>query len=500
MSKIAKEAKVIADSWSNLNAAFASGKTKSYAWRYAQLGALKVFLKDHENSLKEALNADLGRHPFEAIGLDLLGCMVELDYIMKNLKTWMKPTYTEVPLWMTPASSEIVYEPFGTVLVLGPFNYPVSLTLSPLMGAIAAGNCVLIKPSEMTSAVEKVLYDELPRYIDNDCIKVVTGGVSVTTDLLKLRWDKIFFTGSPRVGKIVMKAASEFLTPVSLELGGKSPTIIDESVGDLDLAAQRVMWGKCANAGQTCIAPDYVFCHEKHYDAFLELCKQKLKQFYGADPQRAVDFGRIVSTMHCQRLKGMIDEVGPKSIVVGGKVDENEKYVEPTVLKDVSMNSKVMTEEIFGPLLPVLKYKDINAVIKHIKENEKPLTLYIFARNRRLIDRLTNEISSGSAVVNDCLYQFANLYAPFGGVGESGMGGYHGHFSFTCFSHRRPILRRDDHAILDVPFRYPPYSDFALSIFRFAMSLPINQPRITYCGLFKAALWAASVVAVSAVW
>mmetsp|Transcript_9633 Transcript_9633/g.15908 ORF Transcript_9633/g.15908 Transcript_9633/m.15908 type:complete len:461 (+) Transcript_9633:54-1436(+) len=457
-SSTAKEAKALSDMLESLNGVFATDKTKHYQWRYAQLAAMKIMLQKHEIDVKQALAADLGRHEFEAVGLEILGTLGELDYTMKNLKTWMKPEPTEVPLWMAPASSELSYEPYGIALILGPFNYPISLTLSPMIGAIAAGNCVVVKPSEMTTAVEKLLCDLIPKYLDCECIKVVAGGISTTTELLALRWDKIFFTGSPRVGKIVMKAAAEHLTPVSLELGGKSPTIIDESVGDLEVAAQRVMWGKCANAGQTCIAPDYVFCHEKHYDKFLELCKTKLAQFYGADPQKASDYGRIVSKQHCQRLKKMITDAtsGAKKkgkIFVGGRVDEDDKYVEPTILTEVSMDSLAMTEEIFGPLLPVHKYSDLNTVLEHVKEGEKPLTIYIFARNRRNIDTITNTLSSGSVVVNDALVQFANFYAPFGGVGESGIGGYHGIFSFKAFSHQKPILRRDDHLVLDVPFR-----------------------------------------------
>ncbi|KAJ1433689.1 aldehyde dehydrogenase 3B1, partial [Ochromonadaceae sp. CCMP2298] len=315
-----------------LKAAFATGKTKGYAWRYAQLAALKQLLVEKEADIKAALAEDLHRHPFEAVGLEIIGSLVEVEYMLANLKEWMKPDYTDVPLWLAPASSEIVCEPFGVCLILCPFNYPVTLTLGPLMGALAAGNCVLVKPSEMTSATEKLMMDLIPRYLDGECVKVVAGGVNITSALLQLRWDKIFFTGSPRVGKIVMKAAAEHLTPVSLELGGKSPTIIDESVGDLELAAQRVMWGKCANAGQTCIAPDYVFCHEKHYDKFLALCASKLQQFYGPDPQQAPDYGRIVSKEHVQRLQGMLKEVGQQAVVTGGTVDEADKYVAPTIL------------------------------------------------------------------------------------------------------------------------------------------------------------------------
>lgn len=483
---------------SELNKSFASGKTKSFEWRYAQIDGVQRFLTENENALKQALATDLGRCEFEAIGLELLGCSMEADYIKKNLKEWMKPVKTPVPLVMAPASSEILRDPFGTCLLLGPFNYPVILLLSPLLGALAAGNCVLIKPSEMCGAVERVVFELLPKYVDSTCVKVVLGAVETTTLLLQRRFDKIFFTGSPRVGKIVMRAAAEHLTPVCLELGGKSPTIIDESATDLELVAQRVMWGKCANAGQTCIAPDYVFCHEKHYEAFLQHAQKKLLQFYGEDPQAADSYGRIVSEGHCHRLKGMIDECGSRQIVCGGKVDVNDKFVQPTILKNVSMDSKVMTEEIFGPVLPVLKYSHLDEVIQHVAAGERPLTIYVFGKNRANIDRVVTELSSGSVLVNDTLFQFANIFAPFGGIGNSGLGGYHGKFSFDAFTHQRSVLRRDDHMLLDVPVRYPPYTDFGLKFFRFAASLPMTQPPITTAGVLKTSIVFAAVVGCAA--
>lgn len=447
------EAVKYADTLRNLRAAYATGKTKTYGWRVAQLQGVQRFMTENEAKIGAALAADLGRHIFEAVGLEIVPVSMEITHMLEHLKCWMKPTYTDVPAMMQPASSEIIAEPYGVCLVMGAFNYPISLTLGPVIGAISAGNCVLIKPSEMSSNVEKLLAEVLPNYLDKDCFAVVCGGVSTTTELLKLQFDKIFFTGSPRVGKIVMKAAAEHLTPVSLELGGKSPTIIDESVTDMEVVAQRVLWGKCANAGQTCIAPDYLFVHEKKYDEFLTHAKKKLAKFYGNDIQRAPEFARIISTGHAERIQGLIQEAGANAVAFGGHVDVSTRYVEPTLLVNVSLDSKIMNEEIFGPVLPILKYTDINTVIAHVNKHDKPLTMYIFAKNRKLIDKLTNSIDSGSVVVNDCLFQFANVYAPFGGVGASGMGGYHGKFSFDCFSHKRPIMRRDDHLILDAPQR-----------------------------------------------
>ena len=336
-----------------------------------------------------------------------------------------------------------------------------------MIGAIAAGNAAIIKPSEMSPASEKVLNELLPKYLDQRVYRVAIGDYKVNQALLSLRWDKIFFTGSTRVGKIVLQAAAENLTPVSLELGGKSPTIVDESVTDLELVAQRIVWGKNVNAGQTCIAPDYVYCHEKHFDAFLALLKRKSEEFYGKDAQKSPDFGRIVSAGHFQRLKAMLDDSKDK-VHCGGRVDENDRFIEPTVLVSPSPTSKIMTEEIFGPLLPVFKFRRLEEVIEVINEGEKPLTMYIFARDRAPVEKLIAAVSSGSVVVNDCLFQFANVYAPFGGVGFSGMGNYRGRYSFECFSTKRSVLRRDDHRILDVPVRYPPYTDFGLKFFKFA--------------------------------
>lgn len=447
------EAVKYAETLNGLKKAFATGKTRSYGWRVAQLQGVQRFMNENESKIAAALAADLGRHIFEAVGLEIVPVTMEITHILEHLKSWMKPTYTDVPAMMQPASSEIVSDPYGVCLIMGAFNYPISLTLGPLIGAICAGNCALIKPSEMSANTEKLLAEVLPSYLDKDCFAFVCGGVSTTTELLKLQFDKIFFTGSPRVGKIVMKAAAEHLTPVSLELGGKSPTIIDSSVTDMEVVAQRILWGKCANAGQTCIAPDYLFVHESKYEEFLQHAKKKLGKFYGSDIQRAPEFARIITTGHAERIQGLIQEAGPNAVAFGGKVDVSTRYVEPTLLVNVSLNSKVMNEEIFGPVLPIIKYSDINTVIAHINAHDKPLTMYIFAKNRKLIDRLTNSVSSGSVVVNDTLFQFANVHTPFGGVGASGMGGYHGKFSFDCFSHKRPIMRRDDHLILDAPQR-----------------------------------------------
>lgn len=340
--------------------------------------------------------------------------------------------------------------------------------------SIAAGNCCVIKPSEIATACEEALSSLLPKYLDNDALAVICGDVTTTTELLDQDWGKIFFTGSPRVGKIVMQAAAKNLTPVSLELGGKSPSIVDETVTDMALVARRIGWGKCANAGQTCIAPDYVLCHESVYEKFLKEYKSYIDKAFGKDPKQSPDFARIVSTAHTERLNGLLQNCKDSAkIFIGGEVDIVDKYVAPTVLVDIDPHSRVMQEEIFGPILPVLKYTTIEDIRKTVSNGlENPLAMYIFSKNRKFIDTITGTINCGSVVVNDTLFHFANPNLPFGGIGNSGIGFYHGKFSYEAFSHKKSIMRRDDHSILDVPVRYPPYTKFGLDFFQFAANLP----------------------------
>lgn len=366
-----------------LKETFATGKTKNKAWRISQLRAVHAMITENEASFADALAKDLGRTLFEAIGLELLPTAMEIRTVIGSLDAWMKPTRTAVPALMAPAVSEYVYEPFGVCLIISAFNYPIQLTLGPLLGAIMAGNCAVIKPSELSGACEKVLQDLIPKYLDNDSFSVICGGIETTSALLKQPWDKIFFTGSTRVGKIVMHAAAENLTPVSLELGGKSPTIIDETVTDMELVTQRILWGKCANAGQTCIAPDYILCHTNVYDQFIACAKKTLLRFYGEDAQKSPDYGRIVNKGHCERLKAYLDDT-PRTIAFGGRVDVDDRYVQPTLITDVRMDSKLMKDELFGPLLPVIRVASMDEALTTLKAPgmEKPLTMYIFSKNR----------------------------------------------------------------------------------------------------------------------
>eukprot|EP00595_Chromulina_sp_UTEXLB2642_P000146 CAMPEP_0196761084 /NCGR_PEP_ID=MMETSP1095-20130614/199_1 /TAXON_ID=96789 ORGANISM="Chromulina nebulosa, Strain UTEXLB2642" /NCGR_SAMPLE_ID=MMETSP1095 /ASSEMBLY_ACC=CAM_ASM_000446 /LENGTH=494 /DNA_ID=CAMNT_0042110169 /DNA_START=48 /DNA_END=1532 /DNA_ORIENTATION=+ len=456
---------------------FNSGKSKSYEFRIKNIKGLKKFLKEKENEILVALTSDLGRAKLENQALEIMASNAELDCYLKNLKSWMQPVYVSTPAVFAPSTSYYINEPYGVALIIGPFNYPVNLFIVPLAAAISAGNVAIIKPSELCPACEALFAKYLPQYIDNECYKIVCGAIKTTQILLSQKWDKIFFTGSTRVGKIVMKAAAENLTSVSLELGGKSPVIIDESITDIDLVTRRILWGKSINAGQTCIAPDYVLCHSKHYDNFIEAAKKTITKFYGEDPEKSPDFGRIVSTAHAERIGNLI-KANTDKVVVGGVVDIPNRYISPTILKDVELDSVIMQEEIFGPVLPVIKVDDINSIIDIINRNEKPLALYIFSKNQKMIDNAMNMIQSGDCMINDTLFHFTNTELPFGGVSSSGVGHYHGKFSFDAFSHQRSVVHRDDHAILDIPIRYPPYSDFAVTVLKYVTVIP-NVPHIS---------------------
>jgi len=435
-----------------------------------QLEQLLKMIKENTGAMEDALRLDLGRHPFESSGLDIAIMEMQIKYIMKNLRKWMQPSYTGVEAVAAPAVSEMVYEPYGVCLLIGPFNYPIQLVFLPLASAIAAGNCVVVKPSEIATACESLNVQLIKQYLDPDCVSVFTGGVPVVQALLEQQWDKIFFTGSQRVGKIVMTAAAKHLTPVSLELGGKSPCYVDKSVTDMELAVRRILWGKFANAGQTCIAPDYILCHEEVYDLFLKTAKACVDKFYEGNPRTSPSYARIITSAHAERLEKIL-QANNGRVVCGGGVDAADRYVEPTILAEVPRRSKVMEEEIFGPILPVMKVKTADEAIDIMLDHEKPLALYLFGKDRSTFDSITSQVISGGVCVNDTLLHVAgNL--PFGGVGPSGIGAYHGKFSFTAFSHLRGILRRDDHSALDVPFRYPPYTLKGRDLFMAATRIP----------------------------
>ncbi len=435
-----------------LRATFNAGRTRPLAWRREQLERLRALLVEGEDDLLDALHADLGKPPTEAWATDIGFVISEVDHARRHLQSWMRPKRVWAPLVTRPASARIVREPLGVALVIAPWNYPVQLLLSPMLGAIAAGNCVVGKPSEVAPRTSAVLAELVPKYLDPDAVAVVEGAVPETQALLTERFDYVFYTGNGRVGRVVMEAAAKHLTPVTLELGGKSPVIVDEDA-DLAVAGRRVAWGKYLNAGQTCIAPDYALVARSREDEFVEHVRRAIFDFYGSDPKASPDFGRIVNDQHFRRLAGLLDG-GTAS--VGGVTDEAQRYVSPTVLQEVRDDAPVLQDEIFGPILPVVPVDDIGAAIAYVNEHEKPLALYVFTHSGATRDRVLAETTSGGAAVNATMYHVAVPGLPFGGTGPSGMGAYHGKASFDTFSHAKSVLRKATKP--DPALAYPPYT------------------------------------------
>ena len=430
---------------------FRSGATLPLCFRRQMLRKLSNAMHEYEKPLAEALWIDLHKSYEEAYLTELSIVYGEIRNHLRHLSSWAKPERKSSPLAILPASSRIIKEPLGNTLIIAPWNYPVQLLLNPLVGAISAGCTAMLKPSPYVPNVSRVLTEMIRATFPEEYIAIVEGNRQVNQMLLAERWDLIFFTGSPSLGKMVMEAASKHLTPVVLELGGKSPCIIDKSA-DLKVAAKRVAWGKALNAGQTCIAPDYLMIHEDVKDKFLRLLVKEWKHLLTKDPQKAKHFVRIVSDKALERLIGYLDN---GTIYHGGKYDKAERYLSPTILMDIQENAPVMQEEIFGPIFPVLTFKEINEVITFVTEREKPLALYYFGTNGDYVLRHT---SSGGACVNDVIMHIVNHKVPFGGVGNSGMGSYHGKESFMAFSHRRAVISTP--TWVDMPFRYMPYKLF----------------------------------------
>jgi aldehyde dehydrogenase (NAD+) len=438
---------------SRLRASFDSGATRGAEWRATQLRQLMRMIEDNEEQILGALKSDLGKSNYEGWIGETNFVKAEIKFTLKSLKRWMKPRRVSTPMVLQPGKARIISEPLGVVLIIAPWNYPFQLALGPLVGAIAAGNAAILKPSEVAGATSRVIAELVPRYLDRDCIAVVEGGVSETTDVLRQRFDHIFYTGNGTVGRIVMEAAAKHLTPVTLELGGKSPCIVDRDV-DLGTAVKRICWGKFFNAGQTCVAPDYVLVHESVEKKFLEKMAQTIREFYGDDPQTSGDYGRIVNERHHKRLSALLD--GQKTFT-GGKTDVADRYIAPTVLTEVSKDSAVMADEIFGPILPVIPVSTLDQAIEFINQRPKPLALYVYSSNAERAERVLSLTSSGGACVNDCLNHLVPHELPFGGVGASGMGAYHGRTSFDTFSHRKSVL--DKPTYVDPALRYPPYTE-----------------------------------------
>ena len=435
-----------------LRATFDSQKTRPLDWRRGQFIRLQAMIADNEAAIDAALRADLGKSGFEARMTETGTVLSEISHTLRHLKDWMKPAKVSTPLSNQPGYSRIIHEPLGVVLIIAPWNYPVNLTLMPLIGAIAAGNCAVVKPSEIAANTARLLGRLIPAYLDPDAVRVIEGGAETSTALLGQRFDHIFFTGSEAIGRIVMTAAARHLTPVTLELGGKSPAIVHND-SDLALAARRVAWGKFLNAGQTCIAPDYVLVQETVRDAFVAELKNSIEAFFGHAPKASPDYPRLVSERHFDRVKELMAGC---EIAFGGETDRASKYIAPTVLTGVDPDAAVMREEIFGPVLPVLTYRSIDDAIGFITARPKPLALYLFSTSHDVQDQVMARTSSGGACINDVVMHLAVPELPFGGVGVSGMGAYHGRASFDTFSHAKSVLTKSEH--LDVPLRYPPFT------------------------------------------
>ena len=429
---------------------FQSGETQSIDFRLSQLKLLRKAILEHQELIIDATKSDLGRPSFEAYFE--IATLSEIKLAIKKLKNWMRPHRVQTPLEQFPSTAWIQPEPLGVVLIIGSWNYPFQLTISPLVGAIAAGNCVILKPSEHAPKTSSAIFQLINSYFSPNYIAAVEGDVNTCKQLLTEKFDHIFFTGSSAVGKTIMKAAANHLTPVTLELGGKSPCIVDTEI-NLEIAAKRIVWGKFINAGQTCIAPDYLWVNSKVKKVFLKLLKQQIYNFYGDNPYESSDYGRIVNSSHFSRLKNFLEN---GTIIIGGETSLESLYIAPTILDNVSLNDAVMQEEIFGPILPVLSYENLEETVAYIRSQPKPLAIYVFSNDRIKQNQFLDQTSSGGVCINDTVMQISIPDLPFGGVGNSGMGNYHGKSSFDTFTHKKSVLKKG--LWLDLGWRYAPYT------------------------------------------
>ena len=430
---------------------FAEGKTKDVNFRRQQLEKLKAAIKQHESQIITALHQDLRKPELE--GYVELAVLQDIDYTLKHLKSWTKRKKVEASLNQFPTSAYIYSEPLGNVLIIGPWNYPFSLMISPLIGAIAAGNCAILKPSELAPQTSNVLKKLIDDTFDLEYIAAIEGGVETSQALLAENFDHIFFTGGTKIGKVVMGAAAKNLTPVTLELGGKSPCIVDSNI-DLKETAKRIAWGKFINAGQTCIAPDYLLVDKQIKAELIEAIKQCIRDFYGDNPQQSPDFARIINRRQFDRLQGLLSD---EEIILGGETDADDLYIAPTLITDPAADSPLMEEEIFGPILPILEYENLSSAIALINSRSKPLAIYIFSEAEDLQQQVLMNTSSGGVCINDTIMQVGVNELPFGGVGDSGIGSYHGKASFDTFSHQKSVLKMPFR--FDLNWRYAPYAD-----------------------------------------
>jgi len=431
---------------------FKSQQTKDVAYRIQKLKMLKQVIISREQDIYDALKKDFNKSTFEAFISEYGIVISELNLVLKNLKSWSKPKRVKPSMLTFPATDFIYKEPYGAVLVIAPWNYPFLLAIEPLIMAISAGNTVVVKPSELTEHTSKLVTEIIESVFNQDYVASIEGGIPIATELLEQRWDYIFFTGSVPVGKIVAKAAAIHLTPMTLELGGKSPCIVDNTI-DLKLAAKRIVWGKLFNGGQTCISPDYIIAHTSIKEKLIDALKSEITKAYGENIKLSADYPRIINEKNTKRLAEMLDDV---DVVFGGENDISQCYLAPTIVDNPSLESKLMQDEIFGPILPILPFADDTEIDNIISKYEKPLSLYVFSKNKSFINKILSRYSFGGGAVNDPLIHFGNHRLPFGGVGASGIGAYHGKHGFDTFSHHKSVSKRG--TWLDPPIRYAPYN------------------------------------------
>jgi len=430
---------------------FNSHKTKDINFRLESLRKLRKAVIENEENILDALNKDLRKPKFEAYAAEVGLFLEEIRGHIKKLKKWAKPKKVKTPFLHFPAKSYIYPEPYGVVLIIAPWNYPFLLLMIPLIGAISAGNCVVLKPADYSKNTSNIIEKIIKSVFPPEYITVFKGGRDVNKALLEEKYDYICFTGSPYLGRIVMEKASKNLTPITLELGGKSPCIVDKDV-DIDLTARRIAWGKYLNAGQTCICPDYLFVHKDVRDDLIESLKKYINKFYGENKKESNDFCRIINEKHFDRLLNLMKK---GEICIGGSGNKKDKYIEPTIIKNIKPADPIMQEEIFGPIIPIMDFTDINEVIDYIISNPKPLAFYYFTKDNKKQEELIRKVPFGGGSINDTLVHASTPYLPFGGVGNSGMGSYHGKSTFDTFTHYKSVLKKSTK--IDVPVRYPPY-------------------------------------------
>lgn len=431
---------------------FASGKTKDVEFRIEQLKKLKQLIVDNQQAIMAALKADLNKSPMEAYGTEVGFLIADIDHTLKDIRSLAKPRKVKTPLFHQLGSSWIQAEPYGCTYIIAPWNYPFQLALSPVVGAIAAGNTCLLRPSSMSANTAKLLERLINPNFDEGLLKVVLCNTVESNELLEHKFDYIFFTGSPDVGRHIYQMAAKHLTPVTLELGGKSPCFVDEKF-DENWGIKRLVWGKFTNAGQTCVAPDYVLIDKKAKQKFVELFIKTTKEFFGENPQNSPDYGRIINEKHFLRLTKLMEN---GNILMGGQTNIQELFIAPTLIDGITPDDPVMQGEIFGPIMPIIEYEKLEDAIHFVNSRNKPLALYIFSNDKIYQDKILHSTSSGNASINECLMHVAQFELPFGGVGESGMGAYHGNYSFDTFSHLKGVLKKS--TLSDLKQRFPPYT------------------------------------------